>query len=156
MANRAVVFAACLAIIAAAVGCEGGQARQVSAATRSGTPSTPSRFKNAADSLQMVAIKHSIDSVTADLDSMSSANGDAQRHMLADHEALVSAFLTRNDAKMRAMHAKIDPAWLTIIDSVRNDLARMPNMSSEQLHAFFPEHARRVMRIVACIDMRGM
>jgi hypothetical protein len=29
-------------------------------------------------------------------------------------------------------------------------------MSSRQLHAFFPEHARRVMRIVACIDMREM
>jgi len=106
--------------------------------------------------MQMVAIKRSIDSVTADIDSMSSAGGDAQRRMLPAHEALLSEFLTRNDAKMRAMHEQIDPDWLTVIDSVRNDLARMPNMSSAQLHAFFPEHARRVMRIVACIDMRGM
>lgn len=157
MANRTVVLAACVAMIAAAAGCERGQASQVSAATLARNPSpNASRFKNAADSMQMVAIKHSIDSVTSDLDSMSAANGDAQRHMLPAHEELVSEFLTRNDAKMRAMHVKIDPDWLTVIDSVRNDLARMPNMSSTQLHAFFPEHARRVMRIVACIDMRDM
>ena len=155
MANRAVIVAACVVMMAASAGCEGGQARQVSAATTTRNPSG-SPFKNATDSLQMVAIKHSIDSVTSDLDSMSAANGDDQRHMLPAHEQLVSDFLTRNDAKMRAMHVKIDPDWLTIIDSVRNDLARMPNMSSEQLHAFFPEHARRVMRILACIDMRDM
>lgn len=155
MANRAVFLAVCVVMTAASAGCEGGQARQVSAATTARNPSGP-RFKSAADSLQMVAIKHSIDSVTSELDSMSAANGDAQRHMLPAHEQMVSEFLTRNDAKMRAMHVKIDPDWLTVIDSVRNDLARMPNMSSEQLHAFFPEHARRVMRIVACIDMRDM
>ncbi|HEY7894030.1 MAG TPA: hypothetical protein VIC24_03950 [Gemmatimonadaceae bacterium] len=154
MANRVVVLAACVAMISAAAGCERGQASPVSAATMARKP--VSRFKDAADSMQMVAIKHSIDSVTSDLDSMSAANGDAQRHMLPAHETLVSEFLSRNDAKMRAMHVKIDPDWLTVIDSVRNDLARMPNMSSTQLHAFFPEHARRVMRIVACIDMRGM
>lgn len=156
MANRAVLLAACVAIVAAAAGCKGGEATPVSAATMSRKPTNASRFKNAADSMQMVAIKHSIDSVTTDLDSMSSAKGDDQRHMLPAHEELVSEFLTRNDAKMRAMHVKIDPDWLSVIDSVRNDLARMPNMSSAQLHAFFPEHARRVMRIAACIDMRGM
>ncbi len=157
MANRVVVLAACAAVLAAGAGCEGGQASPVSAATMARKPAPKaSRFKNAADSMQMVAIKHSIDSVTSDLDSMSAANGDAQRHMLPAHEEMVSEFLTRNDAKMRAMHVKIDPDWVTVIDSVRNDLARMPNMSSTQLHAFFPEHARRVMRIVACIDMRDM
>lgn len=158
MANRVVLLSACVALIAAAsAGCERGQASPVSAATMAHQPvAKASRFKNAADSMQMVAIKHSIDSVTADLDTMSAANGDAQRHMLPTHEELVSDFLTRNDAKMRAMHVKIDPDWLTLIDSVRNDLARMPNMSSTQLHAFFPEHVHRVMRIVACIDMRDM
>lgn len=153
MARRMFAVAVCVGLIVLSLGCERGQATPVSAATRG---RVHSRFKDAADSTQMVAIKRSIDSVTADLDSMSSANGDAQRHMLAEHEELVSEFLTRNDAKMRAMHVKIDPDWLTVIDSVRADLARMPNMSSTQLHAFFPEHARRVMRIVACIDMRDM
>lgn len=153
MAHRVFAVAVCVGMIALSAGCERGQASPVSAATKA---RPHSRFTGPADSMQMVAIKHSIDSVTADLDSMSSASGDAQRHMLPAHEALVSEFLTRNDAKMRAMHVKIDPDWLTIIDSVRADLARMPNMSSAQLHAFFPEHARRVMRIVACIDMRGM
>lgn len=153
MAHRVFAVAVCVGMIALSAGCERGQASPVSAATK-GRPH--SRFTGPADSMQMVAIKHSIDSVTTDLDSMSSATGDAQRHMLPAHEQLVSDFLTRNDAKMRAMHVKIDPDWLSVIDSVRNDLARMPNMSSAQLHAFFPEHARRVMRIVACIDMRGM
>ena len=153
MANRAFVVAALVGVVAGIVGCERGQASPVRAATAA---RTHSRFADAADSMQMAAIKNSIDSVTADLDSMSDATGDAQRLMLPAHEKLVSDFLTRNDAKMRAMHVRIDPDWLTVIDSVRNDLARMPNMSSAQLHAFFPEHARRVMRIVACIDMRGM
>ena len=153
MANRVFAVAVCVGMVVLSLGCERGQASPVRSATRD---RPRSRFTDAADSLQMVAIKRSIDSVTADLDSMSSANGDAQRHMLEAHEELVSDFLTRNDAKMRAMHVKIDPDWLTVIDSVRADLARMPNMSSSQLHAFFPEHARRVMRIVACIDMRGM
>lgn len=159
MSHQYSMIVAVLAAVCVA-GCNRGQAEPLrmsaapsGAAAARGTADPATR---AADSAQMAAIKRSIDSVTTDLNTMSSASAAAQERLLPAHERLVSEFLTRNDAKMRAMHVSIDPDWLTVIDSVRHDLAAMKGMPPAQLHAFFPQHMHRVMRIVACIDMRNM
>ena len=71
---------------------------------------------------------------------------------LPAHEQLVNGMLTEFESRIRAMHVQADPAWSSVIDSVRTDLARLPAMKPDALHGFLPQHLNRVMRIVACIQ----
>lgn len=141
------VPAVALAVVIVMTACD-----RVRATPAHGTAHT----RSPSDSAQMAAIKRSIDSVTDDVSRLARTGGAEMKTLLPAHERLVKEFLARNDAKMRSMHEKIDPDWLTVIDSVQTDLARMPSMSPDELKAYFPAYERRLMRIVACIDMRGM
>ena len=41
-----------------------------------------------------------------------------------------------------------DPLWQATVDSLRNDLTRMPDLSARELAALMPEHRTRVMRLM--------
>jgi hypothetical protein len=72
---------------------------------------------------------------------------------LPAHERLVNGMLDTFESRIRAMHVQADPAWSSVIDSVRTDLVRLPAMPTASLATFLPQHLNRVMRIVACIQM---
>ncbi|MEO7038848.1 MAG: hypothetical protein ABI446_02510 [Gemmatimonadaceae bacterium] len=91
--------------------------------------------------------------VTADVKALRAATPAAALGKLPAHEQLVNGMLTNFETRIRAMHVQADPAWTSVIDSVRTDLARLPAMKSDSLAAFLPRHLNRVMRIVACIQM---
>jgi len=91
--------------------------------------------------------------VTSDVKALRTATPDAAIGKLPAHEQLVNGMLTNFEKRIREMHVQADPAWTSVIDSVRTDLARLPAMKSDSLAAFLPRHLNRVMRIVACIQM---
>jgi hypothetical protein len=72
---------------------------------------------------------------------------------LPAHEQLVTGMLDTFESRIRAMHVTADPAWTSVIDSVRADLVQLPKMPAASLATFLPHHLNRVMRIVACIQM---
>ncbi|MDQ2931931.1 MAG: hypothetical protein M3Y05_14105 [Gemmatimonadota bacterium] len=91
--------------------------------------------------------------VTNDVKALRAATPAAAVGKLPAHEQLVNGMLTNFETRIRAMHVQADPAWTSVIDSVRTDLARLPAMKSDSLQSFLPGHLNRVMRIVACIQM---
>ncbi len=101
-------------------------------------------------------IKRTVAEVTADVNRIQAAPPPEQQRLLPQHTRLVTDMLQRFEARVRAMHVTVDPDWVAVIDSVKMDLDRMPRMRAAELHAYLPAHARRVMRIVACIDMAAM
>jgi hypothetical protein len=50
--------------------------------------------------------------------------------------------------EMRDMNMTGDAAWTATMDSVRQDLVRLPEMRGPELRDFFPAHRTRVMRLV--------
>jgi len=98
-------------------------------------------------------IKRTVTEVTNDVIALRSATAAAAIQQLPAHERLVNGMLTDFETRIRAMHVDADPAWTSVIDSVRTDLARLPSLKSDSLAAFLPKHLNRVMRIVACIQM---
>ncbi len=98
-------------------------------------------------------VKQTVAAVTADVIALRDAPPAAARGKLPAHEQLVNSMLTNFEQRIRQMHVDADPAWTSVIDSVRTDLARLPAMKSDSLAAFLPKHLNRVMRIVACIQM---
>ena len=99
------------------------------------------------------AIEATVTAVTNDVRALQKASPDAAVGKLPAHEQLVNGMLTEFESRIRAMHVQADPAWSSVIDSVRTDLARLPAMKPDALHGFLPQHSNRVMRIVACIQM---
>jgi hypothetical protein len=91
--------------------------------------------------------------VTNDVKALRTATPATAVGKLPAHEQLVNGMLTNFEKRIREMHVQADPAWTSVIDSVRTDLARLPAMKSDSLMAFLPMHLNRVMRIVACIQM---
>lgn len=99
------------------------------------------------------AVEKTVAAVTSDVRALQKASPADAMGKLPAHEQLVNGMLAEFESRIRAMHVQADPAWTSVIDSVRTDLARLPAMKAEALPAFLPRHLNRVMRIVACIQM---
>jgi hypothetical protein len=49
---------------------------------------------------------------------------------------------------MRSTNMRGDPMWNALVDSVRQDLVHMPDMSGQELKTLMPAHQARVMRLM--------
>jgi hypothetical protein len=121
--------------------------------TDSGTASGAMASVSTAASKSDSSIEATVTAVTSDVRTLQKASPDAAVNKLSEHEQLVNGMLNTFESRIRAMHVQADPAWSSVIDSVRTDLARLPAMKPDALHGFLPQHLNRVMRIVACIQM---
>ena len=79
---------------------------------------------------------------------MQSATPEQMKSMLPSHRQTVANMLSRMNAEMRSMNMPSDPAWNATVDSIRQDLIRMPDMSGKELKAMMPAHEARVMRLL--------
>jgi hypothetical protein len=121
--------------------------------TDSGTASGAMASVSTAASKSDSSIEATVAAVTSDVRTLQKSSPDAAVSKLPEHEQLVDGMLNTFESRIRAMHVQADPAWSSVIDSVRTDLARLPAMKPDALHGFLPQHLNRVMRIVACIQM---
>lgn len=64
------------------------------------------------------------------------------------HRQMVANTISQMNQEMRAMNMPANAAWSATVDSVRQDLIRMPDMSSRDLAARLPEHHTRVTRLL--------
>jgi hypothetical protein len=143
-----------LALLPLALACKGGEQQAAAAmADSTASPGAMASAPAAPGSKPDSAIDATVTAVTNDVRALQKAAPDVAVGKLPQHEQLVNGMLTTFESRIRAMHVQADPAWLSVIDSVRTDLARLPAMKPEALHGFLPQHLNRVMRIVACIQM---
>ena len=135
-------------LILLAVACDPPSTERSSVATAAAA--TPQKHvMSAADS----AIDSTVTAVTNDVLGLRHAPTADVVAKLPAHEQLVTGMLDTFESRIRAMHVTADPAWTSVIDSVRTDLAQLPKMPAASLATFLPHHLNRVMRIVACIQM---
>jgi uncharacterized lipoprotein len=143
-----------LAVLPLAAACEAGSGQRSSASTTESSASTGAVAPMAAPQGKPdSAVEATVTAVTNDVRALQKASPAVAMGKLPAHEKLVNGMLTNFETRIRAMHVQADPAWSSVIDSVRTDLARLPGMKAETLPVFLPQHLNRVMRIVACIQM---
>jgi hypothetical protein len=148
--TRLIVFA----VLPLAAACQAGSGQHSSSSTTESTTSAGSVSTMAVpEGKPDSAVEATVTAVTNDVRALQKASPADAVGKLPAHEKLVSGMLTNFETRIRAMHVQADPAWSSVIDSVRTDLARLPKMKAESLPAFLPQHLNRVMRIVACIQM---
>jgi hypothetical protein len=147
--TRLIVFA----VLPLAAACQAGSGQRSSTSTPESTTSTGSVTMTAPSGKPDSTVEATVTAVTNDVRALQKAPPAVAMGKLPAHEKLVNGMLTNFETRIRAMHVQADPAWSSVIDSVRTDLARLPKMKAEALPAFLPQHLNRVMRIVACIQM---
>lgn len=86
--------------------------------------------------------------MTSHMQVMQSANADSLSSMMPMHRQMVANMLSTMNREMRSMNMPGDAAWNATMDSVRRDLATMPELSAAQLQDLMPEHRARVMRLL--------
>ena len=142
-----------LAVLPIAAACEAGSSQRSRATTTGSSTSTAVTTMAVPQGKPDSAVEATVAAVTNDVRALQKASPAVAMGKLPAHEKLVNGMLTNFETRIRAMHVQADPAWSSVIDSVRTDLARLPKMNAEALPAFLPQHLNRVMRIVACIQM---
>jgi len=79
---------------------------------------------------------------------MQGAGADSMKAMLPMHRQMVANMLAQMTGEMRDMHVPADARWTATVDSLRQDLVHMPEMSGAELKAMMPAHMGRVTRLV--------
>jgi hypothetical protein len=83
----------------------------------------------------------------AHMQAMESANADSLPTMLPEHRQAVANMIAHMNQEMRDMSMQADAGWTATVDSLRQDLRRMPEMGGAELKAMMPQHHARVSRL---------
>jgi hypothetical protein len=89
-----------------------------------------------------------MDSMQAHMRMMDTMTADQVKAMLPMRRQMAANMLSQMNADMRSMNMTPDQAWNATADSLRQDLARMPDMSAQELKAMMPAHRARMTRLM--------
>lgn len=79
---------------------------------------------------------------------MDTASAEQMEAMLPAHRQMAGNMLAQMNREMRDMNMTGDAGWTALMDSVRQDVLRMPEMAGAQMRGFMPGHQARVTRLM--------
>ncbi len=85
----------------------------------------------------------------AHMDSMMRMSPQQMQAMMAMHQSMMSQMMDGMGSDMRGMKMSGSPEWNALTDSVKQDLAELPNLKGQGLSARMGGHADRVKRLLA-------
>lgn len=89
-----------------------------------------------------------MDSMETHMRTMTAASPEQLKAMIPMHRQMVANMISRMNQEMRTMNLPADAAWTATMDSVRQDLIHLPDMSSRDVVASLPAHHARVTRLL--------
>lgn len=88
----------------------------------------------------------------ADMDvhmgTMRNMTADSMKAVVPMHRQMVANLIAQLEREMRDMNMTGDAAWNATLDSLRQDLRVMPELSAQALRDFMPAHSSRVRRVI--------
>ena len=97
-----------------------------------------------------------MDSMHVHMQMMDTSSAQHVAAMLSTHRQMAANMLSRMNADMRGMNMSGDAAWNATVDSLRQDLTRMPDLDAAALKSMMPAHHARMMRLMQMHrDMMG-
>ena len=82
--------------------------------------------------------------MASDMKRMKRMSGDQMKAMVPMHRTMVATMLSQMNTQMGQIHMTGDAAWTATVDSLRQDLVRMPDLSAGDLKAMMPAHMARI------------
>ena len=89
-----------------------------------------------------------MEEMQAHMRSMQGAGGDSLRAMLPVHRQMAANMIAQMNREMRDMNMAADGGWTATVDSLRQDLIRMPEMGAPELQSFMAAHRARLARLM--------
>ena len=84
----------------------------------------------------------------AHMRAMQGVGGDSLKAMLPMHRQMAGNMLAQMNREMGGMNMAADAGWTATVDSLRQDLVRMPEMGAAELQSFMPAHQARLERLM--------
>jgi hypothetical protein len=84
----------------------------------------------------------------AHMDSMMRMPPDRMQTMMAVHDRMLTRMMDGMGADMRGMNMSADSSWTALTDSVKQDLADLPQLQGQKLAGRMRAHAERVQRLM--------
>jgi hypothetical protein len=84
----------------------------------------------------------------AHMNMMRGVTADSMKAMLPMHRQMVANMMAQLEREMRDMNMTADAAWKATLDSLRQDLRVMPDLSAQALRDMMPAHSGRVRRTI--------
>lgn len=79
---------------------------------------------------------------------MQNVDADSLAAMMPAHRQMAGNMIAQMNQQMQSMNMSADTAWTAVMDSIRNDLTRMAELSAADLKPFMTEHHRRMTRLM--------
>ena len=89
-----------------------------------------------------------MDSMTAHMRAMDAASSASLQTMVPMHRQMAANMVSQMNSEMRGMNMQGDTRWTALMDSVRQDLARLPDVPAAQLKTFMTAHHGRLSRLM--------
>jgi hypothetical protein len=96
----------------------------------------------------MMGGKRMMPAMRAHMDSMMRLPPGGMSRMMRTHERMSSEMLDGMAGEMRAMKMSGSPAWDSLTDSVKRDLAELPSLTGQELSRRMKAHGGRVRRLM--------
>ncbi len=90
-----------------------------------------------------------MEQMQAHMQRMQGMQGDSIRSSLPKHRQMVANMISQMNREMRDMNMAADAAWTATVDSLRQDLTRMPELAPGELAAMMPAHRARAERLMS-------
>ena len=145
-------FRSCLLLSLALAACGGSDAAREKAAA---PPAAAPAGEGAAPGMQGMGGMQGggmMEEMQAHMRSMQGAGGDSLKAMLPTHRQMAANMIAQMNREMRDMNMTADAGWTATVDSLRQDLVRMPEMDAEELRGFMSAHEGRLNRLM---EMHG-
>lgn len=89
-----------------------------------------------------------MDDMRSHMRMMEGISADSLKDMMPLHRQTAANMISQMNREMRDMDMQGDAGWQTTMDSVRQDLVRMPEMSGAELRGFIAAHHARMTRLM--------
>jgi len=157
-AARRAVVAGLLVLLAGCAKTEGTADRPADSAGAGGMAGMPMQGMGGMAGGDMAGMSAMMAGTQARMDSMMTASPEQMRTMVPMHRQMAANMLAQMTAEMRGMTAPASPAWTATVDSVRQDLVRLPEQGAAQLPDAMKAHQGRMMRLMQMHGemMKGM
>lgn len=147
---------AAVATILAAVACGGGERRAGTSDSAADTArdSVTAQGVQGMEGMGGMMSGRMMEDMGTHLRATQGASGDSLRAALPAYRQMLANMLAQMNREMRDMNMAADLAWDATVDSLRQDLTRMPELTPGELTAMTPAHRTRVERLMQA--HRGM
>ena len=84
----------------------------------------------------------------AHMQMMMGMTADSMMSVMPQHRQMAANMLAEMNRDMQQMDMPGDEAWAATVDSLRQDLSRMPEMNEQELQELMPGHHARMTRLM--------